>query len=184
FPLHVWLPDAMAGPTSVSALIHAATLVAAGVYLVARAYGIFAPSPTALTTVAWVGGITAIFAASIALVMADIKKVLAYSTVSQLGFMMVALGVGGYTAGIFHLLTHAVFKALLFLAWAASSTVWIPKTCTRWAVYTRRCPSPSGRGPLGRERWPASIHWRVFGARTKFSWLPMRVVTRLSFGSW
>src|SRR5690606_13358492 len=116
FPLHVWLPDAMAGPTSVSALIHAATLVAAGVYLVARAYGIFAPSPTALTTVAWVGGITAIFAASIALVMEDIKKVLAYSTVSQLGFMMVALGVGGYTAGIFHLLTHAVFKALLFLA--------------------------------------------------------------------
>ena len=116
FPLHVWLPDAMAGPTSVSALIHAATLVAAGVYLVARSYGIFAPSPTALMTVAWIGGITAIFAASIALVMEDIKKVLAYSTVSQLGFMMVGLGVGGFTAGIFHLVTHAIFKALLFLA--------------------------------------------------------------------
>lgn len=116
FPLHVWLPDAMAGPTSVSALIHAATLVAAGVYLVARSYVIFAPSPLALSTVAWVGGITALFAASIALVMEDIKKVLAYSTVSQLGFMMVGLGVGGFTAGVFHLVTHAVFKALLFLA--------------------------------------------------------------------
>jgi len=116
FPLHVWLPDAMAGPTSVSALIHAATLVAAGVYLVARSYVIFAASPAAMNTVAWVGGITALFAASIALVMEDIKKVLAYSTVSQLGFMMVGLGVGGFTAGVFHLVTHAVFKALLFLA--------------------------------------------------------------------
>src|SRR5690606_2159437 len=92
FPLHTWLPDAMAGPTSVSALIHAATLVAAGVYLVGRSYDLFAASATALTTVAWIGGITALFAASIGLVMEDIKKVLAYSTVSQLGFMMVALG--------------------------------------------------------------------------------------------
>lgn len=116
FPLHVWLPDAMAGPTSVSALIHAATLVAAGVYLVARSYGVFSASPTAMLTVAWIGGITAIFAASIGLVMEDIKKVLAYSTVSQLGFMMVGLGVGGFTAGVFHLVTHAIFKALLFLA--------------------------------------------------------------------
>lgn len=116
FPLHVWLPDAMAGPTSVSALIHAATLVAAGVYLVARSYAIFVPSAEAMMAVAWIGAITALFAASIGLVMEDIKKVLAYSTVSQLGFMMVALGVGGYTAGIFHLVTHAVFKALLFLA--------------------------------------------------------------------
>lgn len=115
FPLHVWLPDAMAGPTSVSALIHAATMVAAGVYLVARAYGIFEPSSMALMSVAWVGGITAIFAASIALVQDDIKRVLAFSTISQLGFMMLALGVGGYTAGIFHLVTHAIFKALLFL---------------------------------------------------------------------
>lgn len=116
FPLHTWLPDAMAGPTSVSALIHAATLVAAGVYLVARGYDIFSASPVALTTIAWIGAFTAIFAASIGLVMEDIKKVLAYSTVSQLGFMMVALGVGGLTAGMFHLVTHAVFKALLFLA--------------------------------------------------------------------
>lgn len=116
FPLHVWLPDAMAGPTSVSALIHAATMVAAGVYLVARAYMLFSPSPDAMLAVAWVGGITALFAASIGLVMEDIKKVLAYSTVSQLGFMMLGLGLGGYTAGVFHLTTHAFFKALLFLA--------------------------------------------------------------------
>lgn len=115
FPLHVWLPDAMAGPTSASALIHAATMVAAGVYLVARAYPLF-DSAVALSTVAWVGGVTAIFAATIALVQNDIKRVLAYSTVSQLGFMMLSLGVGGYTAAIFHLVTHAVFKALLFLA--------------------------------------------------------------------
>lgn len=115
FPLHVWLPDAMAGPTSVSALIHAATMVAAGIYLVARGYALFAPSDIALTTVAWIGGFTAIFAASIALVQNDIKRVLAFSTISQLGFMMLALGVGGYTAAIFHLVTHAIFKALLFL---------------------------------------------------------------------
>lgn len=116
FPLHTWLPDAMEGPTPVSALIHAATMVAAGVYLVATAYPVFVASGTALTVVAVVGGFTAIFAASIGLVQRDIKRVLAYSTVSQLGYMMLALGVGGYTASIFHLTTHAFFKALLFLA--------------------------------------------------------------------
>ncbi|HEY8496716.1 MAG TPA: NADH-quinone oxidoreductase subunit L [Limnochordales bacterium] len=116
FPLHVWLPDAMAGPTPASALIHAATMVAAGVYLVARGYGLFAPVPEVLEVVAWVGAFTALFAATIALVMEDIKKVLAYSTISQLGFMVAALGVGGYTAAVFHLMTHAFFKALLFLA--------------------------------------------------------------------
>ena len=115
-PLHVWLPDAMAGPTPVSALIHAATMVAAGVYLVARAYGIFAPAPQAMQVVAWIGGLTAIFAATLALVREDIKQVLAYSTVSQLGYMMMGLGLGAYTAGFFHLTTHAFFKALLFLA--------------------------------------------------------------------
>lgn len=115
-PLHVWLPDAMAGPTAVSALIHAATMVAAGVYLVARAFGVFAPAPQALEVVAWIGGITALFAATIALVREDIKQVLAYSTVSQLGYMMMGLGLGAYTAGFFHLTTHAFFKALLFLA--------------------------------------------------------------------
>ena len=116
FPLHVWLPDAMAGPTPVSALIHAATMVVAGVYLVARMFLIFAAAKTTLTVVAFIGGFTAIFAASIALVEDDIKGVLAYSTISQLGYMVLALGVGAYTAGVFHLMTHAFFKALLFLA--------------------------------------------------------------------
>ena len=115
FPLHVWLPDAMAGPTPVSALIHAATMVAAGVYLVARSYGIFLGAPDALLTVATIGGFTALFAATIATVQTDMKKILAYSTISQLGYMMLGLGVGGFVAGTFHLVTHAFFKALLFL---------------------------------------------------------------------
>jgi NADH-quinone oxidoreductase subunit L len=113
FPLHVWLPDAMEGPTPVSALIHAATMVAAGVYLVGRTYPLFAPE--ALLVIAYTGAITLFVAATIAIVMTDIKKVLAYSTVSQLGYMMLALGIGGWVAGLFHLNTHAFFKALLFL---------------------------------------------------------------------
>ncbi|MDP2931027.1 MAG: NADH-quinone oxidoreductase subunit L, partial [Chloroflexota bacterium] len=115
FPLHVWLPDAMEGPTPVSALIHAATMVAAGVFLVARTYPLFEHSATALTTVAAIGGFTAIFAASMGLVMNDIKRVVAYSTISQLGYMMLGLGTGGVAVGIFHLFNHAFFKALLFL---------------------------------------------------------------------
>jgi NADH-quinone oxidoreductase subunit L len=115
FPLHVWLPDAMEGPTPVSALIHAATMVAAGVYLIARCYGLFISHHIALVSVAYVGAITAFMAASIALVNNDIKRILAYSTISQLGLMMLGLGVGGYEAGTFHLMTHAFFKALLFL---------------------------------------------------------------------
>ena len=115
FPLHTWLPDAMEGPTPVSALIHAATMVAAGVFLVARFFPIFEMSATAMNLVAIIGGFTAVFAASMALVTNDIKRVLAYSTISQLGFMMLALGVGAYGAAIFHLFTHAFFKALLFL---------------------------------------------------------------------
>jgi len=114
-PLYVWLPDAMAGPTPVSALIHAATMVTAGVYLVARSSVLFALSPVGSATVAGVGVLTALFAATIALKQQDIKKVLAYSTVSQLGYMFVGVGVGAYAAGIFHLMTHAFFKALLFL---------------------------------------------------------------------
>jgi NADH-quinone oxidoreductase subunit L len=116
FPLHVWLPDAMEGPSPVSALIHAATMVAAGVFLVARTYTLFAASPSAMLMVAYIGGFTAIFAGSIAIAQNDLKRVLAYSTVSQLGYMFLALGVGGYTASLFHLTTHACFKALLFLA--------------------------------------------------------------------
>ncbi|MBW3555168.1 MAG: NADH-quinone oxidoreductase subunit L, partial [Gemmatimonadetes bacterium] len=114
-PLHVWLPDAMAGPTPVSALIHAATMVTAGVYMVARSSVLFALAPTTMITVAVVGALTALFAATIGLVQTDIKKVLAYSTVSQLGYMFIGVGVGAYTAGVFHLMTHAFFKALLFL---------------------------------------------------------------------
>ena len=114
-PLHVWLPDAMEGPTPVSALIHAATMVTAGVYMVARCHAIFELSPVAMQTIAWIGGITALFAASIALVQNDIKRVMAYSTLSQLGYMVMGVGVGAYTAGFFHLFTHAFFKALLFL---------------------------------------------------------------------
>jgi NADH-quinone oxidoreductase subunit L len=115
FPLHVWLPDAMEGPTPVSALIHAATMVAAGVYLVARFFPVFDASEGAMHTVAAIGAATALLAATMGVVMTDIKRVLAYSTISQLGYMMLALGVGGYIAAIFHLFTHAFFKSLLFL---------------------------------------------------------------------
>ncbi|QGP93067.1 NADH-quinone oxidoreductase subunit 12 [Neomoorella glycerini] len=115
FPLHVWLPDAMEGPTPVSALIHAATMVAAGVYLLARAYVLFASLPGIMLLVAYVGGFTALFSATIAVAQRDIKRILAYSTMSQLGYMVMAMGVGSMTAGMFHLMTHAFFKALLFL---------------------------------------------------------------------
>src|SRR5437879_5093561 len=114
-PLHVWLPDAMEGPTPVSALIHAATMVTAGVYMVARSHALFERSGVALEVVAWIGGLTAIFAATTAVIQTDIKRVLAYSTVSQLGYMFAAVGVGAYAAAVFHLVTHAFFKSLLFL---------------------------------------------------------------------
>jgi NADH-quinone oxidoreductase subunit L len=114
-PLYVWLPDAMAGPTPVSALIHAATMVTAGIYMIARTHVMFEASEVSLNVVAWVGALTAIFAATIAVAQNDIKRVLAYSTISQLGFMVAAVGLGAYVAGLFHLVTHAFFKALLFL---------------------------------------------------------------------
>ncbi len=113
FPLHVWLPDAMEGPTPVSALVHSATMVAAGVYLVGRFYPVF--TPEVLLVIAIIGCITLFIAATIAITATDIKRVLAYSTVSQLGYMMLALGLGGWVAGLFHLITHAFFKSLLFL---------------------------------------------------------------------
>ena len=115
FPLHVWLPDAMEGPTPISALIHAATMVAAGVFLIARMYPVFADIPIAMDTIAWTGAFTALLGASIAITQNDIKKGLAYSTISQLGYMVMAMGIGAYTAGLFHLMTHAFFKAMLFL---------------------------------------------------------------------
>jgi NADH-quinone oxidoreductase subunit L len=114
-PLYVWLPDAMEGPTPVSALIHAATMVTAGVYMVARSAPLFTLAPLTMEVVAWTGGLTAVFAATIALVQTDIKRVVAYSTISQLGYMFLGCGVGAYAAAIFHLMTHAFFKALLFL---------------------------------------------------------------------
>jgi NADH-quinone oxidoreductase subunit L len=148
-PLHVWLPDAMEGPTPVSALIHAATMVAAGVYLVARVYPLM--STNALEVVAWVGALTAIFAALVAVAQDDIKRILAYSTVSQLGYMMLGIGVGGVSVGVFHLIAHAFFKALLFLG--AGSVIhglmgeqdiremggvrkWMPVTFATYAVGT------------------------------------------------
>ncbi|MBR8828512.1 MAG: NAD(P)H-quinone oxidoreductase subunit 5 [Gomphosphaeria aponina SAG 52.96 = DSM 107014] len=115
FPLHVWLPDAMEGPTPISALIHAATMVAAGVFLVARMYPVFENIPVAMNVIAWTGAFTAFLGATIALTQNDIKKGLAYSTVSQLGYMVMAMGIGAYSAGLFHLMTHAYFKAMLFL---------------------------------------------------------------------
>src|SRR6202008_3613597 len=115
-PLYVWLPDAMEGPTPVSALIHAAPMVTAGVYMVSRSHVIFERAPIAMMVVAVIGTLTALFAATIGVTQTDIKKVLAYSTVSQLGYMFLACGAGAFSAGIFHLMTHAFFKGLLFLA--------------------------------------------------------------------
>jgi NADH-quinone oxidoreductase subunit L len=115
-PLFVWLPDAMAGPTPVSALIHAATMVTAGVYMIARSEALYNLAPITQASVAWIGAVTALFAALIAIAQWDMKKVMAYSTISQLGYMIAAVGLGGYVAGIFHLITHAFFKALLFLS--------------------------------------------------------------------
>ena len=114
-PLYVWLPDAMEGPTPVSALIHAATMVTAGVYMVCRSNAIFSRAPIALLAVAIIGTLTSFFAATIGITQTDIKRVLAYSTISQLGYMFMAAGVAAYSASIFHLMTHAFFKALLFL---------------------------------------------------------------------
>ncbi|MGB7272749.1 MAG: NADH-quinone oxidoreductase subunit L, partial [Geitlerinemataceae cyanobacterium] len=115
FPLHVWLPDAMEGPTPISALIHAATMVAAGVFLIARMFPVFEHLPVTMNVIAWTGAFTAFLGATIAMTQNDIKKGLAYSTVSQLGYMVMAMGVGAYTAGLFHLMTHAYFKAMMFL---------------------------------------------------------------------
>lgn len=132
FPLHVWLPDAMEGPTPVSALIHAATMVAAGVFMVAQTLDIFMKAPQIMLLIAYIGGFTAFFAASIGVVQDDIKRVLAYSTISQLGNMMLALGLGGYVAGTFHLFTHAFFKALLFLC--AGSVIHALHTNNIWEM--------------------------------------------------
>ena len=138
FLLHTWLPDAMEGPTPVSALIHAATMVTAGVFMVARLSPLFELAPVALGVVVFFGATTAFFAATVGLVQNDIKRVIAYSTCSQLGYMFVAMGVGAYQAGMFHLFTHAFFKALLFLgAGSVIHAVPTSRTCARWADCAR-----------------------------------------------
>jgi NADH-quinone oxidoreductase subunit L len=175
-PLHVWLPDAMAGPTPVSALIHAATMVTAGVYLVARLSGIYLHAPEASAVIAAIGALTAFFAATVAITQTDIKKVLAYSTISQLGFMFVALGVGAYSVAIFHLYTHAFFKACLFLG--AGSVIHalggeqdlrkmgglarrIPVTCVTFAVATAAI---AGIPPLAGFFSKDEILWYAFAS--------------------
>jgi NADH-quinone oxidoreductase subunit L len=143
-PLYTWLPDAMAGPTPVSALIHAATMVTAGIYMVARNNVLYALSPATLELIIIVGLATAIFAATIALTQTDIKKVLAYSTVSQLGLMFLALGLGSFTSGIFHMATHAFFKALLFLgAGSVIHALHGERISAPWADLENICPSPT-----------------------------------------
>jgi NADH-quinone oxidoreductase subunit L len=183
-PLYVWLPDAMEGPTPVSALIHAATMVTAGVYMVARLNFLFALSPAAMTVVAGVGVLTALFAASIGFFQYDIKKVLAYSTISQLGFMFIGVGVGGYWAGVYHLLTHACFKACLFLG--AGSVIhamhpivhdddeaqdmrnmgglrkWLPRT--RW-TYLIACVAIAGFPVANGFYSKDEILWKAFSAQ-------------------
>ncbi|MFZ0798267.1 MAG: NADH-quinone oxidoreductase subunit L, partial [Terriglobales bacterium] len=175
-PLYVWLPDAMEGPTPVSALIHAATMVTAGVYMVARSHMIFERSPMALMVVAIIGTLTALFAATIGIAQTDIKKVLAYSTVSQLGYMFMACGVGAFSAGIFHLMTHAFFKGLLFLA--AGSVIhgiggeqdmrkmgglrmYMPWTFATMGIATLAI---AGIPPLAGFWSKDEILWRAFGA--------------------
>ena len=154
-PLQVWLPDAMEGPTPVSALIHAATMVAAGVYLVARTFPLFAASEAALTVVAWIGAASALLGATVAVTQQDIKQVLAYSTISQLGFMMAALGSGSPDAGIFHLFTHAWFKALLFLgAGSVIHATGSPAGRRARPAWPGACRLPPGPSSSGRSRWP------------------------------
>ncbi len=175
-PLYVWLPDAMEGPTPVSALIHAATMVTAGVFMVARCAPIFSLSHTAMNTVAIVGGLTAVFAATIGLVQNDIKRVIAYSTISQLGYMFLALGVGAFSAGIFHLTTHAFFKGLLFLA--SGSVIHAlsgeqdmrkmgalkPKIKITWAVFLIGTLALSGIPPFAGFFSKDEILWSAYNA--------------------
>jgi NADH-quinone oxidoreductase subunit L len=175
-PLYVWLPDAMEGPTPVSALIHAATMVTAGVFMIARCAPIFSLSPTAMNTVAIVGGLTAVFAATIGLVQNDIKRVIAYSTISQLGYMFLALGVGAFSAGIFHLTTHAFFKGLLFLA--SGSVIHAlsgeqdmrkmgglkPKIKITWAVFLIGSLALSGIPPFAGFFSKDEILWSAYNA--------------------
>ena len=177
-PLYVWLPDAMEGPTPVSALIHAATMVTAGVYMVSRSHVVFERAPTALMVVAVIGTLTALFAATIGIAQTDIKKVLAYSTVSQLGYMFMACGVGAFSAGVFHLMTHAFFKGLLFLA-AGSVIHAVGGEQDMRKMGGLRSYIPWTFLTMASRPWrsPESRHSRASGARTKFSGRHTRVPT-------
>ena len=155
FPLHIWLPDAMEGPTPVSALIHAATMVAAGVFLVARMWPVFGVSSMARDVVLVVGTLTAFLAATVACVQLDIKKVLAYSTISQLGFMFAALGAGAWGAAMFHLVAHAAFKALLFLGSGSVIHATETQDIREMGGLCERCRSPAVRGLSACGRSPA-----------------------------
>ena len=156
FPLHVWLPDAMEGPTPISALIHAATMVTAGVFMVARLAPLYNASPAAMSVVAVVGAITMVLGATIALTQTDIKRVVAYSTMSQLGYMMMACGLGAYAAGMYHLMTHGAFKALLFLG-CGSVIIALhhEQDMRRMGGLKDGCRSPIGPSWSALSRWPA-----------------------------
>jgi NADH-quinone oxidoreductase subunit L len=181
-PLYVWLPDAMEGPTPVSALIHAATMVTAGVYMVCRASALYMQAPASLAVVAVVGAATAIFSASIGLVQNDFKRVLAYSTVSQLGYMFLACGVGAFAAGIFHLMTHAFFKALLF---GASSTPCTTRATSRsWVVSRSTCPGPTGPSWLHALPYRGFPVSRAFSPRTRSSGRPSPAPTATGPCGW
>ena len=173
----------MAGPTPVSALIHAATMVTAGVYMVARSAAIYTRAPAALEAVAIIGLLTAFFAATIGLLQNDIKKVFAYSTISQLGYMFLGAGVGAFSAGIYHLMTHAFFKALLFLgAGSVIHALAASRTCAIWAGCARRFRGRSGPCCAPPWRFPVCRLLRASTARTLFCWPP--IVTRRGCIGW
>ena len=176
FPLYVWLPDAMAGPTPVSALIHAATMVTAGVYMIARVSFLYDHTPLALHVVALIGLFTAAFAATIGLAQNDIKKVFAYSTVSQLGYMFLGLGVGAYSTGIFHLMTHSFFKALLFLgAGSVIHGISGEQDLRHMGGLRKRCRSRSLPCWLPVLRFRAFPRSQGTSAKTRFCWQPINI---------
>jgi NADH-quinone oxidoreductase subunit L len=167
-PLHTWLPDAMEGPTPVSALIHAATMVTAGVYLIARMHPLFELAPAAQDVGAIVGAATLLIAGTIGLAQTDIKRVIAYSTMSQIGYMIMGVSVGAYAAGLFHLMTHAFFKALLFMA--AGSLIGAmggEQSLRRWAAFARRCRSRTAASSSAASRCRASRRSRASSPRTR-----------------
>ncbi len=175
----------MAGPTPVSALIHAATMVTAGVYMIARSNVLFRLAPEAMLVVAVIGCFTAVFAATIAIAQNDLKKVLAYSTMSQLGYMVLACGVGAFTVGMFHVMTHAFFKACLFLgAGSVMHAMCATSTCGTWAASSRSCRSPTGRSSSRRSPSRASRRSPASSRRTRSWRAPSRRISRMGKLFW